>query len=480
MKRFGCGPHFKRQFLGMILLSIAVTSSALATSTTSSPDKDVSTPRQYLQDQGGGEVERWSPWWWRTPITPSLDKDTPATPEMFAFDGGFMSLWQPQAASRISLDARNTIPYVIPPNELFERDLYVWDAWPLRTTDGVVATIDGWTVLIGLSSARSSDPKWPFYTRSTWRYWFTKDGDWQLGGKVFDRTEALGSRQWAGSSVFDADTGRVTFYYTAVGALDAKSLEDDEPALAYPMGHPAQGRPSIVQRMAAVSAAISSGPQGVTFTDFDEHRLLLEADGKHYQTAEQSRADQVIYGMRDPWYWRDPKSGDNYILFTANAGFAPGTHNGVVGIARENGEGGFDLLPPILGAPGVSSQLERPHLVRRDQRLYLLFSTHEFTFADGFSGPEGLYGFISHTGNITGPWEPLNGSGLVAGNPGSAGTMVYSYLTLPDGWVMSYLNTAAGQLTEDQPGEFFGGPAPMFRVAFDGVRTEIVDISNKR
>jgi levansucrase len=391
-----------------------------------------------------------------------------------------MSLWQRTAAERIERDARSTIPYQLPPRDLFEPDLYVWDAWPVRTVAGDVATIDGWHVMIALSSARESGSAWPFYTRSTWRFWYTKDGNWQLGGPVFSREEALGSRQWAGSSTYDPNTGRVTFYYTAVGAPEAASLEDDTPPLAYPPNHPAAGRPSTVQRMAAVSAAVTTGPQGVAFDDFGEHRIILEADGELYQTHEQSRTDQVIYGMRDPWFWREPETGDDYILFTANAGFAPGTHNGVVGVARANDDGGWELLPPILGAPGVSSQLERPHLVRRGERLYLLFSTHAFTFADGLSGPEGLYGFVSHTGRLEGPWEPLNGSGLVAGNPPSAPTMTYSYLTLPDGWVMSYLNTAGGELTESAPGKFFGGPAPLFRVAFDGARSELVDNASGR
>jgi levansucrase len=407
-------------------------------------------------------------------------EQAPATPEAFRFHGSFLSLWAPEAAARIGLDATNIIPYVLPPEDLFSHDLYVWDAWPVRLADGEIASFDGWTVMVGLSAARSSDSDYPFYTRSTWRYWFSKDGNWQLGGEVFSREAGLGSRQWAGSSVFDPETGRVTFYYTAVGGLDAPSLEADQPTLAFPADHPAHGRPSTVQRMAAVSAVVSAGAQGVAFDDFDDHRLLLEADGRYYQTQEQSIADQVIYGMRDPWYYRAPDSETAYLLFTANAAFAPGEYNGVVGIAREQADGSFELLPPILGAPGVSSQLERPHLVRRGDRLYLLFSTHAFTFADGFAGPEGLYGFVSETGDIAGPWLPLNGSGLVAGNPAVAGTMLYSYLALQDGWVTSYLNTAGGELTEEAAGEFFGGPAPLFRIGFDGARTAILDIAAER
>jgi len=481
--------HIRGTALVVGVLALALCASPLpaaAASSTTSPDGEgseragTSVPQATPRRRAVALSQEPAPWWWRAPLPLETGDDVAATPPGFRFAGSTMSLWQRAAASRIEQDARNTIPYQLPPRDLFERDLYVWDAWPLRTVDGAVATIDGWHVMVALSSARTSDSEWPFYARSTWRYWYTKDGTWQLGGPVFSREEALGSRQWAGSSTYDAETGRATFYYTAVGAPDAASLEADTPPLAYPPNHPAHGRPSTVQRMAAVTAAVTSGPQGVTFDDFGDHQIILEADGTLYQTHEQSRTDQVIYGMRDPWFWREPATGDDYILFTANAAFAPGTHNGVVGVARANDDGAWELLPPILGAPGVSSQLERPHLVRRGEQLYLLFSTHAFTFADGLSGPEGLYGFVSHTGRLQGPWEPLNGSGLVAGNPSSSPTMTYSYLVLPDGWVMSYLNTAGGELTANAPGEFFGGPAPMFRVAFDGARSEIVDNAGAR
>lgn len=67
---------------------------------------------------------------------------------------------------------------------------------------------------------------------------------------------------------------------------------------------------------------------------------------------------------------------------------------------------------------------------------------------------------MSHSGRRQAPWEPLEGLGLVAGNPPSAPTMTYSYPTLPDGWVMSDLNTAGGPLTDAVPGKFFRSYTP--------------------
>ena len=155
----------------------------------------------------------------------------------------------------------------------------------------------------------------------------------------------------------------------------------------------------------------------MTFENFGDHEIILDADGEIYQTVDDAVTDQVIYGFRDPWAFEDPDTGETTVLFTANGAFDPGPQNGVVGVGVLTDDG-WELRPPIAAAPGVSSQLERPHLVWTDDGAYLFWSTHSFTFAEEGSGPEGLYGMFSDSGDWTGPYEPINGHGLVAGNPG--------------------------------------------------------------
>lgn len=402
-----------------------------------------------------------------------LDTDA-ETPSSFRFSGTYVSPWLVTAAQSISLGPDTTIPYMIPPSEPFHEGIYVWDAWPVRTPDGTIAEIDGWTVLVGLTAEVDGDSQFPFYSRSTWRYYYGKDGRWLPGGVVFNRKEALGSRQWAGSTLFDPDSNRVTFYYTAVGTPDAESLQADIPERDFADTHPASGRPDTTQRMAAVSATVSSGANGISFADFGPHEIILEADGDIYATAEGFVPNNVIYGMRDPEYWRDTETGGEYILFTANAAGFPPPYNGTVGLA-ERVDGVWQLRRPILVAPGVSSQLERPHLVRHEDGLYLFFSTHSFTFAEGLSGPEGLYGFWSPSGELYGSWQPINGHGLVAGNPPQSPTQAYSYLALPDGHVMSYINTPYGFKNDPtEKRQMVGAPAPMFRITLEKGRSTII------
>lgn len=407
-------------------------------------------------------------------------------PQQIQFSGAYVSLWTQDAARQIDLSPGNTIPIVIPPAQLFDQDLFTWDGWPVRNKDGTVAVIDGWMIYIALSAERTPQQGPVFYEVSEWRYWFRRVGaeeaEWRPGGLVFANAPApLGSRQWAGSAVYDDETGRATFYYTAVGDVPA-GAPPNHPS-EYPQGAPAANRPPVEQQIASIEARVVADDSGVRFTDFGSHELILQADGEIYQTLNQSVEAQVIYGFRDPWYYRDATTGQEYILFTANAAYNPGPYNGVVGLAQKQPDGSWTLLPPILQSAGVSSQLERPHLVVRGDRTYLFFTTHSFTFnptllpaADDPAapaqvvGPEGLYGFVGDT--LRGQYLPLNGSGLVAGNPPVKPTQTYSYLTLPNGEVMSYLNTA-GKVTT--LAGWNGSPAPLFEIAMQGTEARVTE-----
>ena len=400
-----------------------------------------------------------------------VQQDDADLPDGFEFDGQLLSTWNPSDMRAIDMQADNRIPLILPPSEVLDDTVFMWDAWPLRTWDGEIAEIDGWKVLVGLSAERTPDEGPVFYTVSQWRYWFTKDGDWKPGGLVFTRDEALGSRQWAGSAKYDPDTNTAAFYYTAVGG-DPTEAAELLPS-SFPQGDPAAGRPPVDQTIAVVEAQVETSDDGLTFTNFGEHREILQADGEIYQTIDDAVTDAVIYGFRDPWAFEDPDSGDRYLLFTGNAAFDPGPQNGVVGVAREDTDGSWVLESPIVAAPGVSSQLERPHMVWREDGVYLFWSTHSFTFSEPGSGPEGLYGMIAPSGDWKGQYVPLNRGGLVAGNPEAAPTQTYSYLVLPSGHVMSYLNTAGTPEGSPPAGSWVGAPSPMFRIEMDGATTAV-------
>ncbi len=139
-------------------------------------------------------------------------------------------------------------------------------------------------------------------------------------------------------------------------------------------------------------------------------------------------------------------------------------------------------LDPVLRVDGLNNELERPHIVARDGRYYLFFSTQRRVFApDGPNGPNGLYAMVAE--QVLGPYRPVNGSGLVAANPAEAPYQSYSW------WVTGELDVAgfiempglmddpANESAETRRAHFGGVPAPRFRIALDGDRAWVIGLA---
>ncbi|MBX0359531.1 glycoside hydrolase family 68 protein [Halobacillus sp. Nhm2S1] len=390
------------------------------------------------------------------------------------------SVWSWEDASKIERTEDNTAPQITEDeiNDIAP-DLYVWDTWPLRDRDGSVAKVNGYKVIFSLTAEKEGITPSERHGMAKIRYFYSKDGkDWKLGGLVYDPDKALGSRQWAGSAMLD--DGEVTLFYTATGrkSNETKTYE---------------------QRLAKVTADISaSNKEGVQLDSNEDHEILLEADGEKYQTLEQSQGKGVIYSFRDPWFFKDPKSGEEYLLFEGNS---PGlaseqtcqpenigspsfqkTHeapeeaalyNGAVGIAKKGDSlSDWEMMDPLLEADCVNQQLERPHFMVKGNQYYLFFISHKFTFAPQLTGPDGLYGFTSKS--IHGEYEPLNESGLVVANPENDPLQAYSWVVLPHGEVSSFVNKYK---TEDGEQKFGGTLAPTLKVNFHKDESKIVNES---
>lgn len=120
-----------------------------------------------------------------------------------------------------------------------------------------------------------------------------------------------------------------------------------------------------------------------------------------------------IRAFRDPSWFRDPADGREHLLVAASVA-GRDRFMGAVALAGVR-PAGWSLLPPLVVADGINHELERPHIVLRDSTYYLFFSTQRHTFHPAGCAPTGLYGFAAPS--LTGPYEPLNGFGLVIQNP---------------------------------------------------------------
>jgi len=391
------------------------------------------------------------------------------------FGGSTLTQWSADEIAGISLDAGNTIPLVRPDRPDFLPDYHMTDHWLVKTPTGEPARIDGNYVVVGLFyPAAGIEGRVEEGNTNTYGYIYSPDGEtWKLGGVLVDPRDAavLGDELFSGSAMWDPATGTLYAYTTNV--FDA-------------VASPSVDQP--VQKMGVTTFHLdaTAAPGELRFDQVDSH-VLLEPDGRYYVEPGDAKTGGEVYGFRDPVFFQDPRTGQDYLTFTANLADQPGSNDGVVGIAAldpgEAPDGDWSLLPPLLGAVGTNEQLERPHFVFMDDKYYLFFSTHERTFLGDVAGegPDGLYGFVG--ANLWGPYYPLNGTGLVLGNPPDAPTQLYSFSvekTSEDtaavlSFVFNYLDAEDGT---DATGDFaYGGtPAPVMSILVDGQRTALSSV----
>jgi levansucrase len=401
----------------------------------------------------------------------------PAAAQRYAPEDDFTAVWTRAQALKVQLDPTNTKPRIAPDFPVMSDEVWVWDTWPLTTLGTKPVSYKGWHVIFSLVAPRTVGfPE--RHVVATIGYFFSRDGkSWEYGGEVFPRGTALGSRQWAGSAALIGD--EVNLFYTATGA-DGGSDPND-----------------LSQRLAHASARIRADENGVWFAgrSFRDSRIIAEADGRLYQTEEQSAGGPIIYAFRDPFVFRDPETDEIYLTFEGNSAGRAGSHTcgpreigpvppghavpaesrlytGNIGLARATGANlrRWELLPPLLSANCVNQQTERPHLVIEDDRYYLFTISHAGTFAPGLAGHDGLYGFLGDS--LRSDYQPLNASALVLGNPPEAPKQQYSEYVMPNWLVESFIETVpiAGG------GERFGGTlAPTLRLQVDGASTYLVE-----
>jgi len=390
------------------------------------------------------------------------------------------SHWTREAASQVNMDEGNTAP-VIQMDELqkIAANYYIWDTWPLQDRNGNVAVVNGYKIIFALTVRNDVLPGKRHDTAEI-RYFYSKDGkSWKLGGLLFNDGKELGSRQWAGSAIIDKD-GNVHIFYTATG-------QKNESHLTYE------------QRIATTTGKIITSNAHVAFTNWSDHKIILQPDGHHYQTKEQSEQSDSSYAFRDPYFFQDPKTDEEYIVFEANSAgtLAERTcgleQNGADGAKKFNGSIGiakavdgslteFEMLPPLLEANCVNEELERPTLSVKGNHYYLFAKTHPEKFSPVLDAPEGLYGLTSDT--LIGGYHPLNGSGLVIANPKENPYQAYSWMVMKNGTVISFVNYVnvegkdiyeiGEQSPEYQLAHFGGMLAPSLKLSITGDETKIV------
>jgi levansucrase len=330
-----------------------------------------------------------------------------------------------------------------------------WDLWPVRTPSGGVAAWCGREVWAGLSAPAEGHPG-RRHDEARIRLVARNGAGWDDLGPLFPDGASPGSREWAGSTVLDG--GRLIAYYTSAGVRGERT-------------------PTFRQRLMAASADAGCQDGMPSTAAWSEHAELARADGVRYQPADEATGEPgFIKAFRDPFRYDDAAIGTAHLLFTgSSAGARHPDHNGLVGHAVL-GRAGWELLDPLVTADGVNNEMERPHVVARDSWYYLFVSTQQRTFDPASPGPTALYGFAGRA--LAGPYEPVNGSGLVLRNPPQEPYQAYSWLVLDDLSVTGFVDTydLRGRSPDDLEREgaaavraHFGGTmTPPLQLAVDG------------
>jgi levansucrase len=352
--------------------------------------------------------------------------------------------WTAEQVRLISRNAGNTIPRVgFDDGVDLMPGYHQWDYWPILNLDGSIANINGFRVMIVLTAPDTvlSGKRHDIVRH---RYAISRDGvDWQDAGMVFTEEAILGSRQWAGSAYYDQASNRVYFYYTAAGQK-GENMDNGGGAVSGGPGNTGdEGGISYDQKIALATAQVSNQSDTVLFENFSDHKIILEADNRIYQLATGMDETGTVFAFRDPFIFRDPTTNKFFMTWTAREAGDITTYNGAIGLAEaiDNDLSNWRLLPPLV-VTNINSELERPHFIYHNNRFYLYFSTHIEKFSpevmDRVNSPEGMYGFGSDT--FLGPYEPLNGSALVAGNPIDDPYATFSWHVLQDNTVLSNTN----------------------------------------
>jgi levansucrase len=325
----------------------------------------------------------------------------------------------------------------------------VWDTWPVQEEDGSTTVVDGAELWMALSAPAVGHPE-ERHDRARIRLLARTADRWRDLGEAFADGASPGSREWSGSAVRRPD-GTVSVFYTAAGTRG-------------------ESRPTFHQRVVEARPRLG----GTDLLERDaEHRVVLLPDAPYLPADDIDGGPGRIRAFRDPGWFRDPADGREYLLVAASLPWRD-RFTGAIALANAT-PAGWTLLPPLVCAEGINHEMERPHVVVHQSRYYLFFCSVRRVFHPTDSAPTGLYGFVAPA--LTGPYEPLNGSGLVIQNPPSQPDQAYAWLVLPDLRVESfvdYLCTDA-RLTEPATARarFGGTVAPTLELALNGTGTTV-------
>ena len=340
-------------------------------------------------------------------------------------------------------------------------DLEIWDSWPVQDAKtGYVSNWNGYQLVIGMMGVPNVNDNHIYLLYN--KYGDNDFSHWKNAGPIF----GLGTpviQQWSGSATLNND-GSIQLYYTKVDTSDNNTNH---------------------QKLASATVYLNleKDPDKISIAHVDNDHIVFEGDGYHYQTYDQWKetnkgADNIA--MRDAHVIEDD-NGDRYLVFEASTGTENyqgadqiyqwinygGTNrdnlgdffqilsnpdikdrakwsNAAIGIIKLNNDvknpSVAKVYSPLISAPMVSDEIERPDVVKLGDKYYLFAATrlNRGSNDDAWMATNkavgdnvAMIGYVSD--DLTHGYVPLNKSGVVltASVPANWRTATYSYYAVP-------------------------------------------------
>lgn len=271
----------------------------------------------------------------------------------------------------------------------------------------------------------------------------TSIDSWKNAGRVFKDTDKLGpndpilnnqAEEWSGSATLTSD-GEVRLFFTN--------------------RHPWAAESGFFGKQTLTTAQINVSELDASTLKVDgveDFKSIFDGDGKFYQTVQQAFSGGDYsdnHTLRDPHYVEE--NGRKYLIFEANTGLEAGYQgeesffnkafyggsnvffeaekkkilqspdkqfmsiaNGALGIVELNDDYTLKtVMKPLIASNTVTDEIERANEFELNGKWYLFTSSRgSKMFIDGID-KEDIYmlGYVSDS--LSGPYKPLNGTGLV-------------------------------------------------------------------
>lgn len=338
--------------------------------------------------------------------------------------------------------------------------LDVWDSWPVQDVrTGQVANWNGYQLVIAMMGVPGQNDNHIYLLYN--KYGDNELSHWKNAGPIFGYNATPLSQEWSGSAVLNGDNS-IQLFYTRVDTSDNNTNH---------------------QKIASATLYLTDNNGNVSLVQVANDHIVFEGDGYYYQTYDQWKAtnkgaDNIA--MRDAHVIEDD-NGDRYLVFEASTGLEnyQGENqiynwlnyggddafnikslfrilsnddiksratwaNAAIGILKLNNDEKnpkvAELYSPLISAPMVSDEIERPNVVKLGNKYYLFAATRlnrgsnddawmnaNYTVGDNVA----MVGYVADS--LTGPYKPLNDSGVVltASVPANWRTATYSYYAVP-------------------------------------------------